>query len=63
MSPHNVPRVEAYFQGYVLQAVTGRRYLGGFVGTEAAQAQWLEENMEDWQDSVATPPGVEDKNP
>ena len=37
MSPRNVPRAEEFFQGYGLQIVTGRRYLGGFVSNKEAQ--------------------------
>ena len=53
MSPRNFPLAEAFFQGYVLHVVTGSRYLGGFVGTEAAHDQWLEEGMEGWRALVA----------
>ena len=33
MSPRNVPRVEAFFQGYVLKFLTGIWHLGGFMDT------------------------------
>ena len=46
VSPWNVSWVEALFCGYGLKVVTGRRYLGGFVGTEAAQSKWLDEKVE-----------------
>ena len=36
MSPRNVPQAEAFFRGYILQIVTGRRYLWGFMGSNAA---------------------------
>ena len=49
MSPQNVPRAEAFFWGYGLKAVTGSWYIGGFVGTETAQAWWLEEKVEGWR--------------
>ena len=42
VSPRNVPRSEDLLQGYGLQIVTGSRYLGGFMDTEADQAWWLE---------------------
>ena len=43
--PWNFPRVEAFFWGYILQTVTGSCYLGGFVGTNEAQDQWLGEKV------------------
>ena len=39
MSPWNVPRVEAFFCGYILKIVTGNRHLGGILVVEVAQAQ------------------------
>ena len=42
MSPWNSPRSESFFQGYGLQIMAGSSYLGGFMGTEVAQAWWLE---------------------
>ena len=41
VSPQNVPRAEAFFQGYRIHIMTGSRYLRGFVGTKAAQDFWL----------------------
>ena len=58
MSPRNVPQAESFFQGYVLQVITGSRYLGGFVGMEAAQARWLEERVEGWRALVTIMDGV-----
>ena len=54
MSPRNVPRAESFFRGYGLQIVMGRRYLRGFMGSEAAQNLWLGEKVGGWRDSVAT---------
>ena len=45
-STHTVPHAEAFFRGYGLQILMGSRYLGGFVGTEVVQTQWLEEKVE-----------------
>ena len=39
--PRNILRAEAFFQGYGLQIVTGSRYLGLFVGSNAAQDRCL----------------------
>ena len=41
VSPWNVPPVEAFFRGYMLNIVTGSLYLRSFVGTKAAQDLWL----------------------
>ena len=38
--------------------MTESTYLGGFVGTEAAQAWWLEEKVEGWRDLMAIVIGV-----
>ena len=54
VSPQNVPRVEDFFRGYGLQIVMESCYLGGFVGSKAAQDIWLGEKVEGWWDSVAT---------
>ena len=48
MTPGKVPQENAFFRGYGLKVVTGSRYLGIFVGTEAAQDQWLDEKVERW---------------
>ena len=48
VSPRNVSQVEAFFRGYVLQIVMGDRCQGGFVGTEADQDWWLEDNVDVW---------------
>ena len=39
--PWNVPREEAFFRGYKIQILTGSRYLGGLVGSNATQDCWL----------------------
>ena len=38
--------------------MTGRRYLGVFVGSKVAQYHWLGDKVEGWRDSVATLAGV-----
>ena len=63
VSLQNVPRVEAFLQGYDIQVITGRRYLRGFIGTEAVQARWLEENVESWRSLVAIMDEVAGKHP
>ena len=60
--PQNVPQAEAFLRGYGLKIVTGSRYLGDFVGTEAAQAQWLEEKVEEWRALVDIMAGVTGKH-
>ena len=63
VSLQNVPRVEAFLQGYDIQVITGRRYLRGFIGTEAVQARWLKEKVEGWRALVTIIAGVEGKHP
>ena len=58
MSTRNVLQVKAFLWGYGLQIVTGSRYLGGFVGTNAAQDFWLGKKVDGWQASVDTLAGV-----
>ena len=43
----------AFFRGYSLKVITWSRYIGVFVGMEAAQAWWLEYKLEGWRVSVA----------
>ena len=45
MSPQNVPQEEAFLLGCDLKITTGGRYIGGFEGTEADQAWWLEKKV------------------
>ena len=45
VSPRNVQRVEAFSWGYGIHTVTGSRYLGGFLGSKAAQDHWLREKV------------------
>ena len=47
--PQNVPRAEAFFWGYGLYIVKGRRYLRGFVGKETAQTRLREEKVTGWR--------------
>ena len=63
VSLQNVLRAEDFFRGYSPKTVTGSRYLGGFMGTEAEQAQWLEDKVERWQSLVAIMSGVSGKHP
>ena len=52
------PRVDAFFRGYGLKTVTCSSYLGGFVGSEAAQSWWLKEKAEGWLSLVEIMSGV-----
>ena len=49
VSPRNFPRVEVFFWGCGFKFVMSSRYLGGFVGKEEAQAQWLYKKVEGWK--------------
>ena len=46
--PRNFLWVEAFFQCYGLQIMTGSRYLGEFVGLKAAQNCWMGVTVEGW---------------
>ena len=52
MSPQNVPQAEAFCHRHLLEIVMGSRYLGGVLGTKAAQAWLIEDNVEGWISSV-----------
>ena len=43
--------------------MTGSCYFRGFVGSKAAQNCWLGEDIEGWQDLVATLAGLERQHP
>ena len=62
MTPRNILQVEAFFRGYSLQIVAGSCYLGGFVGTKAAQDCWLGEKVDGWKALVVTLDGVACRN-
>ena len=63
VSTHKFLQTEAFFCGYGLEIVTGGRYLGGFVGMEATQAQWVEDKVEAWRSFVGIISGVACKQP
>ena len=44
--------------GMGIKVVTGRRYLGGFVGEREAEVIWIKENVEGWTECVQTLAGV-----
>ena len=46
VSEHNVPRATEYFRGMGMKIVTGRRYLGGFVGERGTERQWVKTKVE-----------------
>ena len=54
----NVPRAKEYFRGMGIQVVTGRIYLGGFVGERAMEVRWIQQKVEGWAESVRTLAGV-----
>ena len=45
VSHQNAKQAEAFFRGYRLQIVTRSHYLGGFVGSKAAQDFWMGEKV------------------
>ena len=41
VAPRNVLREEEFFLGMVVKIITVSRYLGGCVGVDAAEENWL----------------------
>ena len=41
VSEKSVPRSKEYFRGMGIQVVTGSRYLGGYIGEQETEAQWV----------------------
>ena len=58
VAEQNVPRAKEYLRGMGIQVVTGSRYLGGFVGEQETEGQWLKTKVEGWAESVRTWAGV-----
>ena len=46
IAPHNVAKVEELFRGMGMKIVTGRCYLGVFIGNREAEKTWLAEKMQ-----------------
>ena len=63
VSEKNVPRAKEYFRRMGVQVVTGSRYLGGCIGEQEKEEQWVQEKVEGWADSVRTLSGVARKHP
>ena len=63
VAKRNVPRAKEYFRGMGIQVVTGSRYIGGFVGEREAEASWIKEKVDRWDESVRTLEGVACKHP
>ena len=41
VAERNVPRAKEYSQEMGIQVMTGRRYLGGFVGEREVEVSWI----------------------
>ena len=50
--PDYVGEAKDFFKGYKINIVTGHRFLGGYVGSEADCQNWVEEKIEIWINSV-----------
>ena len=59
----NVLRAKEYFRRMGIKVVTGRRYLGGFIGKQETEARRIQEKVEGWAESVRTMAGVARKHP
>ena len=63
ITPGNVARAEEHFCGLGIRALTGHRYLGGFLGDVSAEKEWVGKKVEGWNESIATLAGVDIKHP
>ena len=63
VAEQNVPRATEYFRGMGIKIVTGSRYLGGFVGEQETENQWVRTKVERWEESVSNLAGVARKHP
>ena len=63
VSKHNVAAAKAAFSDLGFRVVTGSRYLGGFIGEEAAQAAWLDDKISSWAEAVGTMAGLTRRHP
>ena len=63
VAPRNVARSKEHFRGLGIRVVTGHRYLGGFLGDEAAEREWLGKKIQGWKESVAIMAGFALKHP
>ena len=63
VAERNVPRAKEYFRGMGVQFITGSRHLGGFIGEQEAEDQWIQSKVEGWAESVRKLAGVARKHP
>ncbi len=49
---HNKAAAEIAFKDLGFTIVTGTRYLGGFIGSETDQSDWVKSKTSDWADAV-----------
>ena len=63
MAERNVPRAKEYFRRICVKVVTGSRYLGGFIGEQDTEDQWIQAKVEGWAESVRTLDRVARKHP
>ena len=63
VSEQNVPWAKEYFRGMGVQVVTGSQYLGGFIGEQETEDQWIQAKVEGWAESVRTLARVARKHP
>eukprot|EP00978_Attheya_sp_CCMP212_P044080 scaffold299795_cov75-Attheya_sp.AAC.2 len=52
MSERNLERAKIEFADLGFKVVTGARYLGGFIGSQAMQTEWIAEKVVEWEASV-----------
>jgi N-formylglutamate amidohydrolase len=60
---HNKRAAEVYFEDLGFTIVTRTRYLGGFVGKELDQKDWIVKQAKNWNDAVGKLTYVAEKHP
>ena len=63
MAPGKNAQAEEHFRGLGIRAMTGHRYLGGFIGDVEAERDWLREKIRGWSELVKVLAGVAYKYP
>ena len=59
----NIQQLDAHFQGMGVWVVTVSRYLGGFIGDQESEKNWLAEKVKVWMHSVEVLIGVALRHP
>jgi hypothetical protein len=63
VAPQYAEQARVFFDGFGVEVVTGHRFLGGFVGSEADQSAWMKKKVDIWTNSVKKLSDVAKKDP